>query len=160
LVREGGVHLVWKLKGVDELTTSLRQIAGRVEAAAEAEILAAGKDIEAKSRELVPELTTALRESHRTDTERQGRRFRVNIQAGPTFGEDGRDYSLRIHEGFGNPERPPAGYFLGPISSEKNGNRTPHVGDGVGWKFMERAFDFHSKMIVNRIAAKIREQLR
>ena len=45
-------------------------------------------------------------------------------------------YALRMHEGIdGGP------YNLGKKSKDKNAGMTPHVGEGVGWKYLERAFN-------------------
>lgn len=87
--------------------------------------------------------------------------YDIVVSAGPTY-NNGREYSVLMHEGVPNVMNPP--YLLGPVSEEKNQGKSPHQGEGVGYKFLERAFQdaslSASNVMRDTTAEKISEWVR
>lgn len=55
-------------------------------------------------------------------------------------------YAIYMHEGInGMP------YELGEISEDKNEGKRPHYGEGVGWKFLKRAFNAETRKASKRL---------
>lgn len=124
------------------------------------------------ARERVPEKTGALADSIRVvENPRSVRTYEVAVQAGPVMNAQGAaDYAVIMHEGlglsdgesflpYGKETRSAGGdgrYTLGPLSAAKNAGRTPHEGTGVGWKFLERAFESVYRKALRRINDRIK----
>jgi hypothetical protein len=102
------------------------------------------------SKARAPFDTGALEESHREVVEDEADRIRTYVMVGPVYHGDF-DYSEAMHEGIveGYP------YSLGPGSLAKNSG-TPHYGDGVGWKFLQRAFDAVMRVAQKRINDRLK----
>ncbi|HLY88417.1 MAG TPA: hypothetical protein VKQ27_05485 [Acetobacteraceae bacterium] len=124
------------LNGADELRANLQRVAAAALAAGRAELGRIAHDVEQGSIERAPYKEGDLERAHEVQavTRPAGIRFVVKVD------ESVAPYAIYMHEGFvakdGTPEMP---YKLGVASMMKNAG-TPHMGAGVGWKFLERSF--------------------
>jgi hypothetical protein len=117
------------------------------------ETVALNDEILEGSKARAPFDTGALENSHEAVVENEPDRIRAYVTVGPVY-HNGFDYAVAMHEGIveGYP------YNLGKGSLEKN-TGTPHYGTGVGWKFLQRAFDAVMRVAQTRIHQKIAEAL-
>lgn len=139
---------------LDLARLALGAAARQIISAAKAEAVVVARDVEQTSRDRAPELTGELEASHKTQIATDTTdRLTVTVSAGPAINPaTGEDYSIPMHEGLPPTGRP---YNLGPVSSAKN-TGLPHQGEGVGWKFLERALQDRGPALARRIAAAIR----
>lgn len=131
------------VRGVRELRRNLQRIEREAVRAAEGELRTIAEEVEQGSVARAPVDTGQLEETHRTTEERRPRNLTLVVSAGPARAPDGSDYAVKMHEG---------DYDLGPRSAAKNAGQTPHVGEGVGRKFMKRAFDAATRDALQRLA--------
>jgi hypothetical protein len=130
------------LFGANELRKSLTDAMKVHEEFGEQGIKQLAKAVQEGARERAPEKTGDLVDAIKVTTERNGRRFRATVYVDETMVP----YAIYMHEGINGEQ-----YELGEYSDLKNIG-VPHVGTGVGWKFLERAF-----RAVTRNARKILE---
>lgn len=92
-----------------------------------------------------PRLTGSLEQAVDIETTDTGKRHTaevfIDLEVAP--------HAVYMHEGIEGGE-PPAGYELGEISQSKN-TGTPHVGRGVGFKFLERSFEQNYRAGLKRV---------
>lgn len=139
-----------RLSGARELRSTLtrkKEIARTISAE---EVKRIATEIMDGSKARAPEETGKLVDSHRMSVVAAGDHVEAVVSVGPVYSEDGHDYSIEMHEGLATGD---GKYELGPGSEAKNLG-TPHVGEGVGWKFLERSF----KAVTRRVMKELRDR--
>lgn len=141
-----------KIKGVQKLKTSLREIANRVPQKAAAAIYQEANAVMTTAKKTtIPVNLGSLRNSGRVSRPKiQGSNIIVEI----TFGDTSAPYALAVHE-HPSEHSPPSwqGKPIGEILSVRE--RTPWSLEGRGPKYLERPLNEAIKGMAERIAEKI-----
>jgi hypothetical protein len=147
---------VFRIEGVERIRRTLSELSRAAQMGGKEAVDDLARQVMEGSIARAPKLSGDLEESHHittTGTFMTGT-YRVQVNVGPVYGADGTDYSLLMHEGIiaGVP------YHLGPVSEAKN-HGVPHVGDGVGMKFLERSFNAVYRESLRDIARRVKDAL-
>lgn len=113
------------------------------------------QEIAQGAKDRAPEKTGDLVDSIRVDPPTPpsvptGKGYTVTISVGPVYNDAGVDYVPFMHEGIDGEK-----YDLGKISEQKNKGQ-PHKGTGVGWKFLERAFESAYRKALRKIKQRMK----
>lgn len=125
-----------KLSGSEELMRRIERTMLSMSSAALDTLAEEAEEIKRRSQARAPLLTGDLENAHHVVV--KDRRIgpivsgSAEIIVDPCYNDDGLNYAIVMHEGI---------YNLGKISRDKNNGKAPHIGDGVGRKFLERALE-------------------
>ena len=147
---------VFRIQGVEQVRRTLSELSRAAQVGGKDAIDDLAKQVMDGSIARAPKLDGDLEASHHittTGTFMTGT-YRIQVNVGPVYGNEGTDYALLMHEGI-IPGEP---YHLGPVSQAKN-HGAPHVADGVGMKFLERSFNAVYRGSLRDIARRIKESL-
>lgn len=116
-------------------------------------VRAFAEEVMAESIKRTPKDTGGIEQAHRCYVDTFGQFHKAGVViVEQCISESGIDYALLMHEGLAGKQ-----YVLGPGSVAKN-TGTPHYGQGVGWKFLERAFESVYRKYLNRVN-RVREDV-
>lgn len=151
---------VFEVRGQQQLRKKLSSVGKIAKVEGKQALYEVAEQIADGARDRVPENTSELYDTIRVSEEGSradgdAGRYQAVVSAGPAISEStGIDYSILVHEGMPEGEK----YMLGELSRFKNEGE-PHVGKGVGWKFLERSYEEHYRRALSHVSKKIKAGL-
>lgn len=142
-----------RLTNADEMYALLTTASRVLNNASEEAVRDFAEELKSESIKRTPRDTGGIEQAHTSHVEIRVGGMAGVVEVKPCISKSGLDYALLMHEGLAGKT-----YELGAGSKAKNAG-PEHYGTGVGWKYLERAFEYLYRKNLRRAGTDIVEKV-